>query len=386
MKKSKVTILAVLCFICAMALSIFATSVKATTMEFGLQEYRKARTDGAQYAYKIADKYVWKLITYNGQTLDYDKSIYSLKAEQSFNTSGQGVYRQEYDTSYNLKDKTSMPNLPVAEEDYNSIIWILNHTYIKSDSTMEQDKEFLLKNAQITGNIELTDDDIDVVQQLAIWYFTNKDDVTYHLDINGEPSLQEVLEAKKESSGIIEDYKTIKDKSQDRFNQMETLFKYFVTNAKSATEDINNIEVPLSIDKTKPTEEIIDDNYVVGPYKINKDNDIPFNLNVKVTDRNGNDLNGKYTLLDENKADVTDKTITDLVGQTFYLKIPVQTITENNIDGIKFNIDGTYTTTDVTYWTSSNDNNIQPVVVIEKIPQVFSDENEVLFKADENIG
>ena len=60
-------------------------------------------------------------ITYNGQTIDYSKTIYCLKAEQGFYTSNPGVFRQEYDTSYNLKDKTSMPNLPVAEEDYNSI-------------------------------------------------------------------------------------------------------------------------------------------------------------------------------------------------------------------------------------------------------------------------
>lgn len=65
MKKSKLTIIAVVCLICAMALSFFATSVKATTMEFGLQEYRKAREDGAQYGYKISDKYVWKIVTYN---------------------------------------------------------------------------------------------------------------------------------------------------------------------------------------------------------------------------------------------------------------------------------------------------------------------------------
>lgn len=383
MKKSKLTILAVLCFICAMAISIFATNVKATTMEFGLQEYRKTGKDGNQYAYKISNKNIWKLITYNGQTLDYDKAIYSLKAEQTFNKSSQGVYRQEYDVSYNLKDKTSIPTLPIAEEDYNSIIWILNHTYIQSNEITENEKETLLKNAQITDNVELTDDDIDVVQQLAIWYFTNKDNATYHLDINGEPSLPEVLEAKKESSGIIEDYKNIKDKSQNRFNQMETLFKYFINNAKLATEEINNIEVPLSLDKTQPTEEIVEDNYIIGPYKINKDTDLPYALNVKITDRNGNDLTNKYTLLDENKTDITDKTIEDLVGQTFYLKIPVQAITENSIDGIKFKIEGRYNTTKVTYWTSSKESDVQPVVEIEKEPQIFSDENEVIFKLEE---
>ena len=201
MKKSRLTILAVFCLICAMALSLFATSVKATTTEFGLQEYRKAREDGAQYAYKVSDKYVWKIVTYNGQTIDYDKAIYCLKAEQGFYTSSPGVFRQEYDTSYDFKNKSSMPTLPVAEEDYNSIIWLLNHAYIQSAETATQDKATLLANAGITGNIELTDDDLDVIQQLAIWYFTNKEDSVYHTDFAGEPSLQVVLEAKKASDG-----------------------------------------------------------------------------------------------------------------------------------------------------------------------------------------
>ena len=379
MKKNKVTILAVFCLICAMALSIFATSVKATTMEFGLQEYRKAREDGAQYAYKISDKYVWKIVTYNGQTIDYDKAIYCLKAEQGFYTSNPGVFRQEYDTSYNFKDKTSMPTLPVADEDYNAVMWILNHAYIESATTADQDKATLIANAQITGNLELSDDDIDVIQQLAIWYFTNKEDATYHTEFNGEPSLQVVLEAKKDSGGTIEDYKAIEDKNRTRFDQMETLFKYFITNAQTATDNTTNNNAPLSLDKTTPTAEASEDNYIIGPYKINKNDALPYTLNVKITDRNGNDLAGKYTLVDENKADITDKTITDLVGQTFYLKIPADTVTENKIDGIKFSIDGTYTTTNITYWTNSSNNSVQPVVVIEKTPQNFSDENEVLF-------
>ena len=379
MKKSRLTILAVFCLICAMALSLFATSVKATTTEFGLQEYRKAREDGAQYAYKVSDKYVWKIVTYNGQTIDYDKAIYCLKAEQGFYTSNPGVFRQEYDASYDFKNKSSMPTLPVAEEDYNSIIWLLNHAYIQSAETATQDKATLLANAGITGTIELTDDDLDVIQQLAIWYFTNKEDPVYHTDFSGEPSLQVVLEAKKASDGGTEDYKAVEDKNRDRWDQMEKLYKYLVTNAKSATETSNANEAPLSLDKTTPAVTAEGESYIIGPYKINKNNDTPYTLNVKVTDRNGNDLTGKYTLLDSNKADITDKTITDIVGQTFYLKVSADTVVVDSIDGIKFSMSGTYTTTTATYWTSSTNNTVQPIVVIERTPQEFSDNNEVFF-------
>ena len=102
MKKSRLSLLAIPCLICAVALSIFATSVTASTTEFGLQEFRKAREDGAQYGYRIIDKNIWKIVVYNGETIDYDKAIYCLKAEQGFYTSEPGVFRQEYDLSYNF--------------------------------------------------------------------------------------------------------------------------------------------------------------------------------------------------------------------------------------------------------------------------------------------
>ena len=48
MKKSRLTILAVFCLICAMALRLFETRVKETTTEFGLKAYRKAKESGTQ--------------------------------------------------------------------------------------------------------------------------------------------------------------------------------------------------------------------------------------------------------------------------------------------------------------------------------------------------
>ena len=378
MKKSKISLCAILCLICAISLSIFATSVTATTTEFGLQEFRKAREDGAQYGYRIIDKNVWKIVIYNGETIDYDKVIYCLKAEQGFYTSKPGNFREQYDQSYNFYDKASMPTLPVKEEHYNSIKWILNHSYIPNTDTAQTDKQALIENAGITGNLELTDDDIDVIQQLAIWYFTNEEDPTYHTDFNGEPSLQRVFEAKKEGEEVTEDYTSIFDKNEYRFKQMETLYKYFVTNAKNATEETNANGAPVTLSKETPEVTLEGENYIVGPYKIEEVNNLPYTLQVSVTDRDGKDLNGKYTLLDENKEEIT-QTIQELVGKDFYLRIPVETAKTEEIDVVKLNISGSYTTTTATYWTNSENDTVQPLVVIEKVPQDFSEGNEAGF-------
>lgn len=372
MKKYIITIIAVFCFILAIVLNILASNVKATIKNFGIQEYRG---QGIQYAYKIADKNIWKLVTYNGETIDSSRTIYCLNADQGFYNSNPSTNKQEYDLSYDLKNKASIPVLPVTIEEYNSIIWILNHIYVQSDTTISNYKDTLLKNAKIDEDIRLTDDDIDVVQQLAIWYFTNKNDEEYHTE---EPTLKDILIAKKDANGILEDYTKIEEKDNIRFMQMQNLFKYFLENAKLATEEENNILEPLKMDSEKPSAEIQEDNYIIGPYKINKQNDLPYEVNIKLIDQIGNDLNGKYTLLNANKQELTDKKIEEIIGQEFYLKIPAQTIIDKNISKITFKVDGRYTTTKATYWTSSEETEVQPIIEIEKLQQLFNYENEVI--------
>ena len=135
---------------------------------------------------------------------------------------------------------------------------------------------------------------------------------------------------------ITEDYISIRDKNEDRYLQMETLFKYFVTNAKNATETENTNITPVSLMNNKPEVTLEEYNYIIGPYRINKENEIAYTLQVQVTDRKDKNLDGKYTVLNGNKEETT-QTITDMVGQEFYLKIPVQTVNEEGIDGIKLN-------------------------------------------------
>ena len=216
--------------IIVMLLALLTGKVQAASQEFGLQEYRKP-VGSTQYGYKVSDKYVWKIVTYSGSAINYDRTLYCLKAEQGFYTSEPGVFKETYDLSYDFMNKNSMSPLPVPSQYYNQIVWILNHSYIPSASTASTDKTTLLKNAGISGNSELTDDDIDVVQQLAIWYFTNYDNSTYHKDFGNQASFQTVLQSTKNSGGTSA-YQAIEDINETRYDQMEKLFVYLVENAK----------------------------------------------------------------------------------------------------------------------------------------------------------
>ncbi len=362
--------------IIVMLLALLSGKVQAASQEFGLQEYRKP-VGSTQYGYKVSDKYVWKIVTYSGSAINYDRTLYCLKAEQGFYTSEPGVFKETYNLSYDFMNKNSMNPLPVPSQYYNQIVWILNHSYIPSASTASTDKTTLLQNAGITGTSELTDDDIDVVQQLALWYFTNYDDSTYHKDFGNQASFQTVLQSTKTSGGTSA-YQAIEDINQTRYDQMDKLFVYLVENAKKATASSNSTSSPIAMGNTTPTVEVSGSNYIVGPFKIDKNNDTPYTINFSITDQSGKSLAGKYTLLDSNKSQ-TSQTLEQLVGSNFYLRIPISTVNSENITSLRFSMNGNYTITTATYWTKSGDSTVQPIVELGRTPKAFSGNKEVTF-------
>ncbi len=399
-KKIAVSIIVMLLAL-AMETSVFAATNPVT---FGLSEYRR-ETNGKQYGYRInnGNKKVWKVIVYenDGTTMNFDNTIYCLKAEKGFYTATPNSFKQTYDKMVDFADKASLvPAIFENDDYYYAATWILDHAYIpyyaKSGDSVEvqaqkteqaaQDREDLLNASGMSDSLkqELTDDDIDVVQQMALWYFTNtkanENADIYHVDYAGEPSFQPVAIAEKG----VGSYTTIEDVNQTRADAMEKLYQYMVKTAKS-TENIEyykthngKVEEPITLaTEVNPTVELDGGNYIVGPYKINKNNDLPFELNAKFTDQDGTDLNGKYTLLNSNKQAVSQgTTIKDLVGQSFYISIPSSNI--DDITKIKFSYTGSYRTSSKGFWTTTqNPDTVQPLVAVEKQETPLSGEKEV---------
>ena len=399
-KKIAVSIIVMLLAL-AMGTSVFAATNPVT---FGLSEYRR-ETNGKQYGYRInnGNKKVWKVIVYenDGTTMNFDNTIYCLKAEKGFYTATPNSFKQTYDKMVDFADKASLvPAIFENDAYYYAATWILDHAYIpyyaKSGDSVEvqaqkteqaaQDREDLLNASGMSDSLkqELTDDDIDVVQQMALWYFTNtkanENADIYHVDYAGEPSFQPVAIAEKG----VGSYTTIEDVNQTRADAMEKLYQYMVKTAKS-TENIEyykthngKVEEPITLaTEVNPTVELDGGNYIVGPYKINKNNDLPFELNAKFTDQDGTDLNGKYTLLNSSKQAVSQgTTIKDLVGQSFYISIPSSNI--DDITKIKFSYTGSYRTSSKGFWTTTqNPDTVQPLVAVEKQETPLSGEKEV---------
>lgn len=178
-KLKKILFIFILNLIGLISLSVF-NSVQAAdgSMYLTLSALRES---GFGYQYK--NKYVWKIVETNseGTTSIFDKTIYCLRAGVGFGSnvwaSGDPVQRQytKYFDMKNLEDIDSQyAEVLPSGDNYYAVLWILEHAYIPELPDAAIYRSELLSAAGIKNNY-LTDDDIDVVQQLAIWHFTNTD-------------------------------------------------------------------------------------------------------------------------------------------------------------------------------------------------------------------
>ena len=193
----------------------------------------------------------------------------------------------------------------------------------------------------------------------------------------GEASFQTVLLSAK-TNGVAGEYIAIEDTNTTRYDNMDKLFVYFVENAKKAGESSNSNSSPITMEDTTATVEAKGNDYIVGPFKVNKNNDTPYTINFEVTNQSGQSLDGKYKVLDANKSE-TNKTLEQLIGSNFYLSIPINTVNSENITNVRVAISGNYTLTQATYWTKAGDSTVQPIVEIDRTQKSFNGEEEATF-------
>lgn len=195
-------------FILSLAITILApivvNAISSITNEeeitLAIDEFRGQDSDGTYTAYGFAGgQYIYKIYENKNGTSDYNKAIYCLDVSRGFNNNGKLDFINTY--TYNLKkDMLSEDgkNYIVEEdyekynkesfliEDYDKVVKILKNIYIPG-SGEDARKNFLKKmnteNLQYVDEhneeqIYITDKDIEVAQQLAIWHYTNENTIT----------------------------------------------------------------------------------------------------------------------------------------------------------------------------------------------------------------
>ena len=386
MKKFKKLVSSILITMLTVATLGSISAVKAASagpLYLGIVSLRRAG-----YGYQQEGSKVWKIAEYdseNGKTADLSKTIYCIKGGPGFGSSDMatgGVPTiSKYTQKFNLKDLASIPStysriLPTGSN-YNSLMWLLDNIYIMpaigTDNTTARE-EFLKSKIPNELYELITDDDIDAVQQLAIWYFTNPSGDKYHYETsNFKINSIANVDSNYASMGDI-----FGDDGWDREDAIEALFQYYITNAKANSnyKSTNNTTSPIEIVKSNATMTKVGSNYVAGPYKINQLLNVDYTLNATFTDINGTAITPSIGIKDvSGNVTATTKTLKELVGQEFYLIMP----TSSNISGIKMTVNTSYTSKTVDYWSVADaPTTEQPVVIVNETPLNFSDATSIV--------
>ena len=326
--------------------------------------------DDNSYQYAIADTTVFKIVEEGD--MDYSNAIYCLDAEKSFPgiVSDEQQYIQ-FTNAGDLKDNTnsSVVALELSKENYDALIWLIDNMYLRKQTPELKDK-FLsqafkskIENGTTLDEIKvnITDDDIEVVQQWAMWAFTNSNTSKY--TTMGAVELTNFFDGRSGNYAVMTG-------NRERAAYVTDLFNYLVVSAKAGAQ---TTDVAPTLDKTTTKQVVTDANYyIVGPFKVNSGTIAP---DVKVK------LDGKYIsrsnyklLLENQTMFVDDSTsINDLVDVNYYVCIPKT----ESFKSFKLELNYPIYETKASIWTAANVV-YQPVTVVTREKVNNSDEIEVL--------
>lgn len=326
---------------------------------------------------------------------EYNEAMYCLRGGLGFGTGETSVGNSvTYTNQGNMKTEANAiiakynqnTGITIDNNNYNAILWILDNMYLPKNVDHENMKAKLLQNAQIT-NSQLTDDDIEVVQQLALWYFSNFDTNGQSLSYSFNKELVEISNILRMNYNITSGVDELSDNSnyETRRMQINTLYNYFINTAIAQAESYeteNNrekeiIEPIIAFGNTNPqvtTKNVqnLVEYYVAGPFNITAIGNIDYNFDYSINTQTVGqtisiDNRTKMAFICDAEGNSTyNKDIKDMINQgDFY--IAINKIIYSNITEIKLNLtyDYSYYTTIPTLWTATNQD--QPVVMVEKI-------------------
>ena len=245
---------------------------------------------------------------------------------------------------------------------YNAILWILDNSYIPVDDkengyiASEYKKELLDKvgiaDTEAIRN-EITDDDIEVIQQLAIWYFANYDQQSDDISISRkELNIVNYLGLVTTGNENNYDNNMFLGTRRDSLNKM---YQYFIDGAIESNESygtntnreiaretlkfnhdldlaITSVDYDGFVDQNKIEAYLSKYYYKIGPFSVDSNNSVEadkrnpiLTSDIILKDKNGNTVSKYYSDGDiTNKtyyfADENGNTVTELIrGQKYYL-------------------------------------------------------------------
>lgn len=260
------------------------TYAAAESYVLGLTNVR-AKVNGGAYgigslkADGTPTKKVWKIVSYpklGDYTISYDNAFYCMKAEYGFmlqeGNNDVTKVQKSYNLRYDMKSEKAtvlkrLQAINVFKTDptaYNKVMWIIDNMYLPKQSGQDKKVELLINAGIIDQASELqyariTDDDIEVVQQLAIWYFTNSDNTNY----NSEQLPELLFNNNSNSDSGYNNFNALypeNSRGEYRQQECEMLYDYLlngnqakhITGAKGqGTYVSKDVTSPLTFDKSR---------------------------------------------------------------------------------------------------------------------------------------
>ena len=317
------------------------------------------------------------------KTQDQNTAIFCIKDGIGFGSTGTSSivkYNQYFDLRSGRANIASpySNNLPQNDDNYNKMMWVLEHVINSKNSTQRSalldeagtsDDKIASSYAGIVsayGRDNTIADLVDIVEQMAIWHFTNA-------DTEFDPGT---------SIGI---YRSTSNAGTDRTNidntaarsPVEVLYNYLIKGAEAAvatgyTYSTNSRPIELS-GANSATISIQNNYYYVGPYTLTSGSSLSYSLEASITD--GTNSISNATLVGSNKltelsgSSLSEK-LKNSVGSAFYIKIP----TSSDISKVSLNVNVKYNANSITYWSApaSSVSVTQPVVIVKTGEQEYN--------------
>ena len=274
MKKSRVIITSMI-FILFLITALLSNRLKAISVEppmyFGIAELRTTTNMGyAMGNPTTGAERIWKIVQYSNTNYNdpTEVSAYCIKADQGFSND---TLTDIYDVSYNMKtERTAIAGQNdvldklIYGGQYDNLLALADILYVKGVSTQAERKQ-LLDASGASDVIEksdfnsweeyyITDDEIDAVQQAAIWYFTNyqeggqydhydQDTWIWYTSVDNKGVYNNL--ASYDPKGMVA---TDARAGYYREQQMVKLYRYLIDTAKSnAEKGINDDKTILTV-------------------------------------------------------------------------------------------------------------------------------------------
>lgn len=337
------------------------------------EEYTFARhKDGQEFKYSIV-----KIFDYNKRELEtpykkFEDSFYCIRGGKGFgsvefgdNSSANSTEYTVYTVIENMKSKAKdviakykelyninldrTENITFNEKTYNNVniynamLWIADNVYLPVNTdkynAQEYKTELLTKIgiAKVNQGM-ITDDDLEVIQQLAFWYFANYDENGKNESVSTTNPTPVNWLAINESNDVF---------GTRRANYLNRIYQYFIEGAlkegsdstSTIRETTNSDSVNIEFDKnikfgvedksstgTRPNP--YENYYLIGPFKITT-NDARYNdFELALKDGKGNIVN-QYFYFEQTEDTLKRMQIFDVINSTGN-KVELEKVTYNN--------------------------------------------------------